>query len=427
MGKVKCGICNTQKSSTDFYCASCLNFRLLKHRLNLIHVQTVNQTAIKDINNVLDLCFGEGNRDFLLNYASGKQSPPISSVNNDAIARLAFMLMNVNTITHLNQLDKIWTLVEQKRIENDKMNEKLKLLRERKSKLQKIVDTIKGSTKDETDIGGKYMINQRIVDLQVSIIDKERCQLLFNVLEWWNVSESRGRISIMSIPIVPVTGITNYQMSLILESFLKTCQFLQVISKILGIRLVYEMGTKYNELRVGDKVLKFKEITQFSELSHFGQKEFCLSISKIIQNLIIILVQLDPKFRTEEVSFHDVLRFDKLLIRIIDILKKKINYDQLKKRVQIFSQSFEANSTCKWKWFCKENTAPNKSKQQEAQHLNQPQDTTFLFQNSLEFASLSNPLPALPPTLPPSAIDAWSLLSTNKLAIALIELLVLQP
>lgn len=424
MNKIVCGICHTDKHNEGFYCASCTSFRLLKHRLNLIHLQSINQAATDDINQVLDLCSEEKSRSFLESYLKGESLSMVDEVSSDAIARLAFMLMNVNTMTQINQLDEVWNVLQRKQEENIALSEKMIVLKERKREIEDKLNKIRNTLSNESVIDNNELVTRPIIDLQYLTIKKTQDNCIFQILNWWKLEENKGRISIMSVPIIPITNLTNYHMSLVLESFLKTCQFLKVLSNVYQIRLNHTMGTEQNQLRVGDRVLNVRDLKRFSELSIYGRKEFCTCIGKILQNLITLTLYLDPSYKSSDLSFYDILRFDKLLIHIVFVLKKKINYE--KKTHSNMIMPIVEDKPKLMQWFQRKEPQSTTAKPIEPLKMVIPteQESTMLFQRSLEISSLSNPEILSPPLLPPSAVDAWGLLSNGKLTEALVELLV---
>ncbi|TID28606.1 hypothetical protein CANINC_002362 [Pichia inconspicua] len=398
----------------------CTNFRLLKYRLNLIHLQSTNGTATNDINQVLELCSENKSRKFLEAYLNGELKPIVNEVSNDSIARLAFMLMNMNTVTQINQLDEVWQIVQKRQEENEKLSVELVNLSNRKKELEERRNHLRT---ENLPIVNNELVSQQLIDLQYITRKKIQDMQIFQILNWWRLEENNGRISLMSIPIIPVTNLTHYHMSLVLESFLKTCQFLKVLSNIYGIQLPHPMGTFQNQLRVGDRILNVRDLARFSELSNYGRKEFCICIAKILQNMIKFILHLNPEYRSTDLSFHDLLRFDKLLIHIVSVLKKSINYESMLQNQETIPIVEDVPSLLNW--FQKEARLTTKEVVRTTETIPQTErDATLSFQRSLELSALKDPDVLSPPFLPPAAVYAWELLTNGKLTDALVELLV---
>lgn len=430
MDTFDCGICHSHSGTTEIYCASCVNFQLLKYRLNNIHFQGINQDARTDINRILDICFNDGNKDYLERYIQGKDLETIGDVSSDSVARLAFMLMLVDTTTRVDEYAKIKQMIVLQQREAVELGTKVTELKKQKSQMKERIQRLREAVELNVDINTAELVTKPLLKLQSTTIKNMQYKLLYSVLNWWDILELKGRLSIMSTPIIPVTSITKYNISLISESFLRTCQLVEVLSKVLRIEVAHTISTEFNELIVDNKTLKLRDSDRFTELSRSTRMKLSVAISKIIQNIITLLLQLDPGFRSKDLSLHDLLRYDQLVLRIVHLLKSRIQYDTLKLQQSIPKPPVQQETKNHWNWFSRQRhhnrPATASHIQSETDHTDTVTDTNTSrnFEDTLLFASLPSPTPLHPPTLPPAATDAWPLLVGPGLVAAIAELLV---
>ncbi|ODV87055.1 hypothetical protein CANARDRAFT_84786 [[Candida] arabinofermentans NRRL YB-2248] len=151
-----CGICHdtthgNHRSATNkisYYCPSCLNFKILKVKLNLVNLEFFNSRASDEINKVLDDCIKGHSAGFLrkylnneidLNLHSGNQELEGLTPSLDAIARLSYMLLNVETTLFKRNLNLIRHNNQKQRVNNESIRFRIKsmreLVRERKQEL----------------------------------------------------------------------------------------------------------------------------------------------------------------------------------------------------------------------------------------------------------------------------------------------------
>jgi hypothetical protein len=359
MSILQCGICyykpedGSGMGRETFYCAACIQFKLLKYNLNKLHIQKITSMAVNDINKVLNVCLGDKSRVFLKKYINGEYIEEKligTNVNIDSVARLAFMLMNVEMITKQNHLKEIDELITLKRKQTKNIEDRILMLKQIKEMKQKRVQKLKidieymknNNDNNNNNNNNNILKNKNKVKIknilydnemimrQEQILDNQRRLIIFDIIVLWNIEiHSVKKISILFAPIVSIDEITKYNLDFVFETFLKSCEFVDILSKVIGIEIPFEIGTEYNELRIGDKIFKFNGKNGISELSKFGILELCVGISRIILNVVILLREIDESFKHEAVSIANLLAYNELLVRVVKAVKKRIDYDHL--------------------------------------------------------------------------------------------------
>lgn len=373
--KIGCGICRrliadgSEKHSSasdinDLYCSSCINFKLLKYHLNLINVKNLNSNNIATINKILHLCFDE-NDTFLKKYVENFNSDDpdkLTAVNNisiDSIARLNFMLLNVEISRKSENLQNLQKIKTKKENDNTKLSERINYLKALKSQKIKNINNFKNkynqvlkSDKIAKDIDN----NNKLSVIQNDFMTKKRIELINLVIKFWNIQIlcNEKKLSILFCPILNFEDIVKYDFNLIMQSLIKIIEFIQIFSQIFGLQIPFLFKTFNNEIlsihteTEGNILLSNDERIIIS--SKLRLYQFSEILSKIALNVIFVLKSIDETFHIEEMSINDILKVDQLLIRIIN--KVKDNSEIPRKLKPINHKNEMKHDNDKSRFFC---------------------------------------------------------------------------
>ena len=422
MSSISCGICFRKHNKIDkdvdnvpnsididddpFYCFPCVNFRILKYRLNIINLLNLNRIAIHDIDQILkeSMSSTENISNFLKDYVnqditSTKKKFQDTNVPVDVVARLAYMIINQRISTAEINITNANKLLELKKRKNNELRMKIEQLRKLKN------DKIKNIENLETQIS-KYKDNKKstnhiITNRQNEMILKEQNTLLFDLLALWDVKIiEQSKLSVLFTPIIPITELFTKNLNFISQMLIKISQFIQQFSNIVNIRIPFEIETFRNELLIGNKFFKMISDNSKSiyDLSEVGINALFISISRLILNICIILRTLDETFRNEIKSMHDLINIDQLLLRLVNITKDRIEfnkfmnlkidkllnekYEQVEKQKKLIQLKTEG----KWRWnnwFSRDNNSQAIDTQSTTKQLNRKKSVNRFSINTL--------------------------------------------
>jgi hypothetical protein len=361
LSMIECGICHRAKllpgpalQEDPFLCASCLNFRTLKYRLNIIHLLNINQIAVNDIDRILGECLLRP-QDMLARYLKMDEKAKSlafqkTNVSVQSVAMLGYMLVQVEAKNRRLNVESMQLLIEAKKQRNAADKSRIEMLREMKRQKEERLSSMKKNIETTTSITAKNNGNVAresecgLVKRQHSLIKQIRCSMLFDVLTLWGVEITNSEIdnstqsssggsdlSILFIPVWNVDKLLAQSLNFIIQELLQLSQFIGVVSRILNIRLPFAMGTDRNEVRLGDRLLKFNvdETDTVYRLSEMGAQALCRGIARLALNLVVILRSVDTNYEHELNSMKDLLSLDTLLVRIIHSLKESIDFELL--------------------------------------------------------------------------------------------------
>lgn len=301
-----CGIChyNSDNSTTtrSFYCPSCVQFRMLKFNLNKINILNISSQNIRNINIVLSQCLNDKSEVFLKKYIAGEYKEEKlngTNVNIDSVARLAFMLMNVEMNMKQVYMQDIEKMVISRRKENGKLEDQIRMLKEKKERMQNALDKM---NKQDMKI---EVTNDKMLERLEKVVNNERVFMIRKIISLWNIKILGNSVSLLFTKVVTIEKIKNFRLGYIMNMFVKICGFIDTISTIIDVYLPFETGIEANELRIGDKMYRFKD-TEVSELSEVGKRELSIGIARIISDLMVVLGHVGG-FVTEPLAYDEML------------------------------------------------------------------------------------------------------------------------
>lgn len=375
---IKCGICNSDcidYPKKTYFCSSCMNFKLLKYNLNKINLQNINSIVVNDINNVLKVCFDENVKLFLKDYIKYKENLNIQSnlskkndnlentnVSKDSVAKLAFMLINVDinkTKRNIKTLDQLVNLEIDK---CNKIEEKIRILKNVKDNKQKLINKLKNECNLKLVNEKINKIHLDIENFKINIINKQNNYLInkqlneiYNLIFLWNIKIiNNNKLSILYSPILPINGLIKYSTDLILNSIIKTSLLIDQLYKILRFKTPFEINNFKNNILIGDISIKFNEfneILNINQLNNIQLIKFSVCLSRLILNIIILLIRIDNNFKIEDENMSFLFNYDKLIIKIINkITNFKTNNEKINNKLK--NENLINKNSLSWKqWF----------------------------------------------------------------------------
>lgn len=354
---VSCGICKchpAQYPGKTFYCPSCVNFKLLKYNLNNINLDHVNSIAIDDINKILKVCFGTNVKQFLLNYINTSTNNTENKMDNTnvsiaAVARLAFMLMQVEIVKEKEHIKTVSQLIQTKRTTSQKLETKIQMLKEKKLKKQKLINIHREKIQPKLNkeiskvLEDTHVLQLGIVTRQHGFITIRQMKNFYDLIYLWNIKIiNKKSLIILYTPIISITDIAKYSMDLILQSFMKSSEFVDTVSRIFSVDLPFAIKTRNNNFSIGDISYKFKDLDDIFYLNKLQMLRFCIGISRLILNAVILLQKLN-KIKTSHfnnMSLEDLLSYDQLLITLINSLKENGFGEEIRQRKDKLDNSY---------------------------------------------------------------------------------------
>lgn len=337
---IRCGVCHCsieEKSTkgTDrqkpFYCSSCINFRLLKYNLNNIHLTNLNGGFQNEINSILSVCLNHCNEAFLHEYSHhdehGTDQFSSTQVPVGSVARLAFMLLNVNMVQKQHYLNEIITILAAKREGLNSVADQIAVTREtrdRKSAIlerqQDKLDLYKRETAAEV-AEVKDLLSVGIVNRQNRLISREQQLLIRDLLVLWNIEILDSRqLVILFRPILPVDEFRAHSADVGFGSLVAVSQVTNSLAHILAVHLPFEIETSCNELRLGERRFQAPGNQRFSVLERPAVSDLCSGISRVILNMVVLLQRVDQEFPLEKLTCAQLVDYPVLLIHIIQKL-----------------------------------------------------------------------------------------------------------
>lgn len=375
---VKCGICNCDSidyPKKTYFCPSCMNFKLLKYNLNKINLQNINSIIVHDINNVLKICFDENVKLFLKDYIKYKEKSNTQSdstthnlegtnVSKDSVAKLAFMLINVDIDKTKRNIKTIDQLVNLEIEKCNKIEDKIRILKTIKNNKQKIVNNLKNEKNLKLN---NQMINNvqleiqdfqnNIVNIQNNFLKNKQLNEIYNLIFLWNIKIiNNKKLNILYSPVLPIDELFKYSIDLILNSIIKTNLLIDQLYKILRFEIPFEINNFENNLFIGDISIKFDSFNEKSNIKQLSNSQLLrisVCLSRLILNIIILFIRIDNNFKIEDENITFLFNYDILLIKLINkVTNSKTNIEKIDNKLK--NTILINKNSVSWKrWFFK--------------------------------------------------------------------------
>lgn len=353
-GYVVCGVCHCDSNNypkKTYYCPACIGFKLLKYNLNKINLQNVNTLAAHDINSVLEACFGDNATQFLTKYTDDYDKEERdkkldgTNVSVGSVARLAFMLMNVDLLKKQEHIKSIGQLVEAKRRQSENLESRIKLLQEKRKGKQRLIALHRERVAAEMTVELqniaeiKRLLNIGIVTRQNEYIALQQRKRTYDLMILWNVRIlDKTKISVLFCPILPITQLASHSMDLVLNSLMKSCELVEAFARMLDMELPFRVETGYNDFTIGDFCYRLKDKRSIFELKHVQMLKFSMGIARVISNIVVLLRRVDATYQFESTSLADLLSYDAMLVRLVTVLLGSDGVAELQRRMQVLER-----------------------------------------------------------------------------------------
>jgi len=229
----------------------------LKYRLNLINLKKINFDNNRTINKILKLVF-EDDVQFLKRYLNEKKKTSecrylsdIDSIPAESIATLGFMLLNVEIIKWNKSLEELNYIQNKKKLENEKLKEKINILKVQKvekmranlmmvnSRIDKLV------TKSIPETSFKIENFRKLVNIQQNYLRNNRLLTIIKILEKWNIHIlDSDKLIILYSPILDILTLLTLNLDFIDKSLTQVINFVKSVTLVFDFPLLFEIDMK---------------------------------------------------------------------------------------------------------------------------------------------------------------------------------------
>ncbi|QPG76038.1 hypothetical protein FOA43_003424 [Brettanomyces nanus] len=333
-----CEICHDNDVSKSlssrkkkYYCASCINFSLLKLKLKTLTTVYYNSRAGHEVGQVLEDCLDNNASVSLKKYLNGSEDRRndkdqllgklVPSI--DSVARLAYVLLNVENIEQKKRLDRLKEMVEEQTTSNKLMRDKISdLRRQLEEKRQCINEKTKQLNAEHKEslsqVASSFEETNHMVFRQRALVDSAKLDLMADIIKLWNIQLLRASsgisVSILGLPVLSIDKLIYCSVPLINACMERLMWFVLLGAKYLSLQLPFCLiledgwpkivwnGTTYSvslpltSKRIGEPLGSLMEVNQ-------GQlKRFALSLAMVIADLIRVVNTVDPSFSLQSSS-----------------------------------------------------------------------------------------------------------------------------
>lgn len=325
----KCGICNCHSSSSNpLLCSSCVNFQLLKPKLEYLDLIQELSSSKSLVDHVLDKCIKGNNYPFIKEYIQNNNTADKNedSVSLGSIAALSSQLLTIDAILLKRKNNKIMkeiSILQSKKDSNILRLESLKgKLSDRKAQLNHNttsdpIKPIQSQTalirQDSTNIlkqinNSQSILFQELINLQ--LIKKRK------------LSGTQQHIFMISfIPMLSIHNLTQFNNEIINASLERMSKFIHQISQIWMINLPYQIEfdkkTVYRPKILGFE-MSLPQGKQVWELSTFELKMSLNGVSRLVVDIYTVLGFFQIDDMEPITNYFDLFSMDEMVYKIVN-------------------------------------------------------------------------------------------------------------
>ncbi|OUM53922.1 hypothetical protein BVG19_g3253 [[Candida] boidinii] len=296
---------------TNFYCPSCINYKLLRYNLLNLNIELILNISEKEINSILESCLSNNSVNFLKNYLSKEGdykeksrineklfkalNVPIPS--DESIIKLSFVLLNVeiseikrNILYLTKRVNKVKEFNSYLIKRNEKLQEKNQIFLNDVNELDKLIKFNYKNLKNEIVYKIDILKNEKLIRFEKLIkgyhlkLTKFFLKISYNCIKLdkekqdgiddGEEEEDGGEInSLFFIPIISINQIEGYNINIINLSIHSIVKVVLKLSGYLNITLPFEL-IEFNNTSINNNDLnKFKPIIYNKSLSTSSTKE----------------------------------------------------------------------------------------------------------------------------------------------------------
>ncbi|GME87516.1 hypothetical protein B5S29_g1763 [[Candida] boidinii] len=310
---------------TNFYCPSCINYKLLRYNLLNLNLELILNVSEKEINSILESCLSSNSINFLKNYLSQEGDDdyeeksrineelfktlnvPIPS--DESIIKLTFVLLNVEIseikrnisylVKRVNKVKEFNTFLIKR---NEKLQEKNQFFLNDLNELDKLIKFNYKNLKNEIIYKIDILKNEKLIRFEKLIkgyhlkLTKFFLKISYNcikldkkiqdgIINHDSIEEEeeedrggergeRGEInSLFFIPIISINQIEDYNINIINLSIHSIVKVVLKLSGYLNITLPFELIEFNDTLNNNNDLKKFRPIIYNKSLSTSSTKE----------------------------------------------------------------------------------------------------------------------------------------------------------
>lgn len=345
----KCGICNCHSSNSNpLLCSSCVNFQLLKPKLEYLELIQELSSSKTLVDHVLDKCIKGNNYPFIKEYIKNNNDhSKEEQVSIDSIAALSSQLLTIDAI-----------LLKRK---NNKIMKEISILQSKKDSNILRLDTLKGKLLDRKEQLNHNTTPDPIKEIQsqTTLIKQDSKNILkqinnsqsilfqelinLQLIKKRKLSGTQQHIFMISfIPMISIHNLIQFNFEIINASLDRISKFIQQTSTIWMINLPFQI--EFNKKTIfKPKILGFElflpQGKQIWELSTFELKLFLNGISRLVVNIYTVLefFQIDDMEPIN--NYFDLFNIDEMIYKIVNN-NYKMNFKK-DKEINMIEYRFE--------------------------------------------------------------------------------------
>ncbi|KAG7811021.1 hypothetical protein KL921_002649 [Ogataea angusta] len=364
---IVCGVCGTHSTKADYYCGPCINFKILKLKLNMTNLCYLNETFGYEIDKVLQDCINGYSSKVLRKYMEGELQAAVGSreklsPSTEAIARLAYMLLAVELSQLKKNLTQVDETLKQQKLANMHLRAKVEELRASKiekadrihtkkqeltekhqERLEQIRATIREIEVDKLDKTArliKLAENQHFQQLvkvssyenlkavRKSDLSKSKLpsleRLNYNLMNLRNKNVSKPvgfRNAIFFSPVLPLSQYLYYTSEVVITSITKVAQFVSLSIEYLNIDVPYrvvrstpfiyivEDASESYSLTLGPPGENPERTNSLFESTNQDLTRFCGALARLLINMVVLI----NATRQIPLRFENLVNVDELL------------------------------------------------------------------------------------------------------------------
>ncbi|KAG7899787.1 hypothetical protein KL935_003328 [Ogataea polymorpha] len=364
---IVCGVCGTHSTKADYFCGSCINFKILKLKLNITNICYLNETFGYEIDKVLQDCINGYSSKVLRKYLEGELHADAGpreklSPSTEAIARLAYMLLAVELSQLKKNLSQADETLERQKLANMSLRAKVEELRASKSeqanlirrkkqelaekhqkRLKQIRATMREIEADKLDKTAKLIrqsANQHFQQLvkvssyenmkgaRKSELSKSKLpsleRLNYNIMNLRNKitpGTAGFRNALFFSPVLPLSQYLYYTSEVVITSITKVAQFVSLSAVYLNVNVPFRIVRSTQFIYIVEDACESYALTlgppsenpevtnSLFESTNQDLSRFCGALARLLINMVVLINATKPT----PLRFENLLNLDELL------------------------------------------------------------------------------------------------------------------
>ncbi|KAH3672744.1 hypothetical protein WICMUC_004150 [Wickerhamomyces mucosus] len=320
MNNFKCGICNRSKDS--IVCSSCINFIILKPKLQYLSLLDEYHRLQTTINQILSNCIKGNNYDFINEFMQNGKVKDIDGIKSDSVLNLSSQLLNLDIMLLKKlirgierEINNVSKEIEVKREKLDTINDKRQSFIESFPIIDRVEDIkIIGDDDDQDHDDDNWKIKNEQISKQILISQRNLFKeyLSLKLIKRQKLNNSQIIYTISFTPIISIYNISEFNSDIINFSFQHMIKFVIKISNIWFINLPFDIDQSLPE--ISQLSIDNKEIKKINELNLLNLKNLINGIARLSINIFKILRFF--KNDLEITNYLQLFKLDEMIYKI---------------------------------------------------------------------------------------------------------------